>query len=334
MNTKTFKNYKESIDISELANIKRVNYIDEANQLISNSKDNNELITNLNKFISNSINIDYIDENNELIIPKNEMVITFTSTEIQKNNENSNYTTINLGECENILKKYYNISEESKLYILKIDKEQKGKNYPQIEYQVFYPSISGKMEILNLSLCDGTDIELSIPIVINGTIDKYNPKSNYYNDICSKATSKSNTDIPLGDRRNEFINKNMSLCEENCELTDYDNNKKRAKCSCNAKKSLSLDNIELNGKNLFENLLDFKGITNIEIIKCYKIVFNLKNIKKNYGFYISIFVIIFYFICLFTFYCKSKKNLINEIFKIIIIEKIKNSLKYIKKSEK
>ena len=317
VNTKTFKDYKESIDISELANIKRINYIDEANQLISNSKDNNELITNLNKFISNSINIDYIDENNELIIPKNEMVITFTSTEIQKNNENSNYTTINLGECENILKKYYNISEESKLYILKIDKEQKGKNYPQIEYQVFYPSISGKMEILNLSLCDGTDIELSIPIVINGTIDKYNPKSNYYNDICSKATSKSNTDIPLGDRRNEFINKNMSLCEENCELTDYDNNKKKAKCSCNAKKSLSLDNIELNGKNLFENLLDFKGITNIEIIKCYKIVFNIKNIKKNYGFYISIFVIILYFICLFAFYCKSKKNLINEIFKII-----------------
>ena len=317
VNTKTFKDYKESIDISELANIKRINYIDEANQLISNSKDNNELITNLNKFISNSINIDYIDENNELIIPKNEMVITFTSTEIQKNNENSNYTTINLGECENILKKYYNISEESKLYILKIDKEQKGKNYPQIEYQVFYPSISGKMEILNLSLCDGTDIELSIPIVINGTIDKYNPKSNYYNDICSKATSKSNTDIPLGDRRNEFINKNMSLCEENCELTDYDNNKKKAKCSCNAKKSLSLDNIELNGKNLFENLLDFKRITNIEIIKCYKIVFNIKNIKKNYGFYISIFVIILYFICLFAFYCKSKKNLINEIFKII-----------------
>ena len=98
------------------------------------------------------------------------MVITFTSTEIQKNNENSKYTTINLGECENILKKYYNISEESKLYILKIDKEQKGKNYPQIEYQVFYPSISGKMEILNLSLCDGIYIELSIPIVINALL--------------------------------------------------------------------------------------------------------------------------------------------------------------------
>ena len=317
VNTKTFENYKESIDISELANIKKSKYIDEANELISNSKDNNELITNLNKFISNSLNIDNIDENNELIIPKDDMVITFTSTEIQKNNENSNYTTINLGDCENILKKYYNISEESKLYILKIDKEQKGKNYPQIEYQVFYPSISGKMEILNLSLCDGTDIELSIPIVINFTIDKYNPQSNYYNDICSKATSESNTDIPLGDRRNEFINKNMSLCEENCELAEYDNNKKRVKCSCNAKKSLSLDNIELNGKNLFENLLDFKRITNIEIIKCYKIVFNIKNIKKNYGFFTSIFIFIFYFICLFTFYCKSKKNLINEIFKII-----------------
>ena len=302
VNYSNFQNYLGSIGISILADRKRTKYINDINSLIVNPNNKVQLISNLNEFIKHDINLDYIDDNEELIIPKDEMTFTFTSKFLQDKEENSNSTNIimnNLGECENILKEFYNISEESKLYILKIDKEQKGKNYPQIEYQVFYPSISGKMEILNLSLCDGTDIELSIPIVINFTIDKYNPQSNYYNDICSKATSESNTDIPLGDRRNEFINKNMSLCEENCELAEYDNNKKRVKCSCNAKKSLSLDNIELNGKNLFENLLDFKRITNIEIIKCYKIVFNIKNIKKNYGFFTSIFIFIFYFIFIY-----------------------------------
>ena len=36
----------------------------------------------------------------------------------------------------------------------------------------------------------------------------------------------------------------MSLCEDNCELTDYDYNYKKVKCSCNVKADLSLDNIE------------------------------------------------------------------------------------------
>ena len=179
------------------------------------------------------------------------------------------------------------------------------------------------IEILNLSLCEGLNIELSIPVIINDNIEKYNPKSNYYNDICTRATSESNTDIILNDRRNEFINKNMSLCENNCELIDYDNYNKKAKCSCQVKNTLSLDNIELNGKNLWKNFLDIKSITNIEIIKCYKIVFDKNNIKNNYGFFIMIFIIILYFICLFIFYRKSKKKLIDEIIQII---KAKNNI--------
>ena len=72
------------------------------------------------------------------------------------------------------------------------------------------------MEILNLTHCEGIDIIIFIPIIINDTIDKHNPKSGYYNDICYKATSENNTDITLNDRRDEFINNNMSICEKNC----------------------------------------------------------------------------------------------------------------------
>ena len=62
---------------------------------------------------------------------------------------------------------------------------------------------------------------------ISDTLDKYNPKSNYYNNICSKTTSESGTDISLNDRRNEFIENNMSLCEENCDLVEYDEKKEK-----------------------------------------------------------------------------------------------------------
>ena len=220
--------------------------------------------------IKNNINLNYIDDNEELIIPKDQMTIAFTSTAIQKMNENSNSTTINLGKCEKKLKNIYNISKEANLYILKIDTKQDYKNYPIIEYEIFYPLNNGEIEILNLSFCEGIDIELSIPIIINDTIDKYNPKSKYYNNICSKATSENNTDIPLGDRRNEFMNNNMSLCEDNCELTSYDFNNKKAKCSCNAKTVISLDKIEYDKKNIIKDFINIKKITNIEVIKCYR----------------------------------------------------------------
>ena len=313
-------------NISMLKRDKLSNYLKEINNSFEVSINEEQKLSILNEYMKNRTSMYYIDENEELIIPREEMTITFTSTYNQKKNENSNSTTtINLGECEKKLKIIYNISEESNLYILKIDKNQKGKNYPLIEYEVFYPLNGGEMEILNLSLCEGIDIELSIPIIINDTIDKYNPKSSYYNDICSKTTSKCNTDITLNDRRNEFMINNMSLCEENCELTSYDYIYKKAKCSCKTKATISLDKIELNRKDILKNFIDIKRITNIEIIKCYKIVFNKNNLKNNYGSFFILFIFLLYFLCIIIFFCKSWKSLINEIIKI---RKAKNNENY------
>ena len=40
---------------------------------------------------------------------------------------------------------------------------------------------------------------------------------------------KNKTYIILKDRRNEYINNNLSLCESNCEYEGYDINTKKAK---------------------------------------------------------------------------------------------------------
>ena len=101
----------------------------------------------------------------------------------------------------------------------------------------------------------------------------------------------------------------MSLCEDNCELTGYDYNYKKAKCSCNVKTTLSLDNVGSDNKNILKNFIDIKKITNIEIVKCYKIVFNINNLKNNYGFFIIFFIFIMYFISIIIFYCISLKIL-------------------------
>ena len=103
---------------------------------------------------------------------------------------------------------------------------------PKIEYEVYYPSNNNNdLEKLNLSLCEGEKIDISIPVKIDDNIDKYNPKSAYYNDICYKTTSESGTDISLKDRKNEFVENNMTLCEENCDMIDYNPNNAKVKCS-------------------------------------------------------------------------------------------------------
>ena len=159
------------------------------------------------------------------------MIITLTTTSNQKNNENINKTTINLGECEYKLKWYYNISLNDSLYIVKLDVKVEGMKIPKVEYEVYYHfNSTSELTKLNLSICKDTKIEVSIPVIINESLDKYNISSNYYNDICTTTTSNNGTDITLSDRKNEFINNNMSLCEENCDFIEYNYTIKKAKC--------------------------------------------------------------------------------------------------------
>ena len=65
------------------------------------------------------------------------MTITLSTSDSQKNNEKNNFTTVDLGNCEILLRKHYKIAEDKKLYIKKIDIPQEGMNIPKIEYNVY-----------------------------------------------------------------------------------------------------------------------------------------------------------------------------------------------------
>ena len=115
----------------------------------------------------------------------------------------------------------------------------------------------------------------------------------YYNNICSKAKSNSETDISLNDRKEEFINNNMTLCEEDCNLIEYNETSQKAKCSCLIKIHMPLiDNIKFDKNKLYKRFTDFNNYTNLNTIKCYKIVFTFNNLIKNYSFFIGILLLI------------------------------------------
>ena len=95
---------------------------------------------------------------------------------------------------------------------------------------------------------------------MNNSLDIYNPRSDYYNDICYKTISEHRTDISLKKRRKTFVEKNMTLCEENCELVEYNYTKETVKCSCDIKTSLSENNIiRFDQKEFYKSFIKTKN---------------------------------------------------------------------------
>ena len=70
----------------------------------------------------------------------------------------------------------------------------------------------------------------------------------------------------------------MSLCENNCKYTKYDYNTKKVICECFIKINFPLiSEIEINKDKLLTNFVNFKNSININVIKCYKQLFDIED---------------------------------------------------------
>jgi len=283
-------------------------------EIFINDSDQDQILENIKELFHTGFNRTNIDKGNDLIIINSKVSYTITTTSNQKNNENNNVSTINLGECENKLKHNYNILKTDSFYILKVD--ALIDNIPKVEYEVYYPFTINNFTKLNLSICKNIKIEISIPIIINkDEIDKYNKSSGLYNDICYTLTSENGTDKILKDRQNDYKDNNISVCEEDCDFIDYDFNIKKAICSCFTKVKLPLiSEIKVDKEKLYSNFKDIKNIGNFQLLKCRYLLFDLHQIFKNSANYIIVILLIVSIIALFSFICYN--NL--KIEKIII----------------
>ena len=280
-------------------------------------------------FTSEYFDTSDLDNGKEEILVIKIMAITFTTTKIQMSNSKANMTNIDLGECEKKLRDFYNLTKNETLYIIKLDIFQEGLKIPKVVYDV-YSKLSGANLIkLNLSVCQNCKISLSIPIVITENLDKLNSSSGYYNDICYVATSNIGTDISLKDRKEEFINNNKTVCQEDCDFSEYDYDTQRAKCSCKVKQSSnSLIDMNINTTKILENFKNIKNIVNLNLLICKKSLFTKEGIYKNIGFYILVFIILIHIISIFLFYLKQYELIKNTIKKIIYGLKNVNIIKY------
>ena len=323
------KNTKKCEEFIKFEDLINQNYIP------INSKNSIDKVFELfHEYLKNkSINA-YQDE----IIEGEDIIYQMTTTNQKLTNNKISH--IDFFECEKILQEKYKIEEP--LIILIVDIKRNDTISKQVEYQVFNPI---NLEKLNLSFCENAKIDIYTPINLDSDIynlakylkeqgyDLFNSSDAFYNDICSTFNSHNNTDVILNDRRKDFYIPNITLCEDNCQYDGFDIDSLKVKCQCAIKSNVNSDKskVKFSPNKVLENFYKLEKYANIKIVTCYKQVFNLSKLKKNYGSYF-IFIIALLFLITMIVIFKTISKKMSNILKIIInsffsLDKQKNKKK-------
>ena len=249
-------------------------------------------------------------------------------------------SALNISECANLLKKKYGLSDEEDLMVIKGDllKEYNEFLGTSTEYQLFSTSLGA---FLPLSDCEdaGTTVSITNPFsslslltqyqsktgaVVDNGYNAFDINSPFYHDICTPFTNENGNDVLLDDRRKDYFNENINLCEEGCKFVGYNTSTNMYTCYCNIKSvpGSTPKNITDDGEYVSDEMpKDFKDYiskrSNIEVFKCSSQVFSSSGQKNNFGSYILltglasfIGVIVFHFI--------KERTKMNDIFDSLI----------------
>ena len=308
--------------------IEECNAIDFFNGICTINNNNPKTIDNMAKTIKQQLN-QTLDEflmnitNNEqkdLLIKAKDTIYQITTTNNQKNKDYEDVSVINLGECENILKAKYYIDPGKSLIIFKIDYYVPGLSIPVIGYEVYHPDTKAKLE---LDDCKEALIDLDIPVSINeNELFKNDPNSEYYTNECFPYTSENGTDIILNDRKEEFIDNNLSLCENKCSYNGYNENNKKVSCECEAKSKEFVISELISDKNLLSNnfVIDNSTKTNLITMKCIYTLFTKEGMINNIANFILASILVLFIILSILFYKVGFYFLENDIQKIISLK--------------
>ena len=312
--------------------------------IIYNSYQNEDVNENkseeiYNKLKEECLNLECAKQNK--IVETENIVYQVSTLRAQKNNNNSKVSSIDLGECEDKLRKENNMADDDEFIIYKKDIKDGLTTY--VEYEIYK---ANNLEPLNLDICNDTQISINIPVNLKEETqllyDKmsklgynlFNANDSFYNDICATYTSESGTDMLLSDRKQDIFknNGNLTLCQSGCQLKSYNSETKKASCSCSVQKTKNIDikKIDTSGKfdkqvfadSFFETLKN----SNLMVIKCYKLVLSLGNLLKNIGRLIMIgilgIILILIFVCILI-----EKNKINVFISTILRNNLYNNVK-------
>ena len=227
---------------------------------------------------------------------------------------------IDLGEC------YSKMLEENsgeKLIIVVINRKAQKDGKNSIEFRIYSAS---KKEYLNTDeLCkeDRITLEQIFPgteLIFHNAfldigMDLFDLSSPIYTDICYQY--KSSKDIALRDRVSIYY-PNIKLCEDGCDLKGINLTTNSSICECflsQTKREENLKNKVLEQAQLGA-LQQVISNSNIYVLKCIKLLFNINIFKRCYGAFILLGFILIEIICAIFYFLKNIISINKYVFAI------------------
>jgi hypothetical protein len=100
----------------------------------------------------------------------------------------------------------------------------------------------------------------------------------------------------------------------------------RSICICNSNSNKNTTENDNNIYNILRQSINFAKSSNIKVVKCFKIIFNSSNLKKNYGFYLILLTNVINILLLILYPLKKIDNQLHS-FSNIILRQIKEVYK-------
>ena len=199
----------------------------------------------------------------------------------------SNFTYVYLNECEDKLKKKYNLNSNEKLYI----GELLYNNDPlRMNYKVY--SSQGKE--LDLGICNDTVAENYFPMIKSNNesslankvisfysrqsgkeVDIYDASSDFYTDICADY-NLDDQDLTLA-MRQEMYNSELNQCPKDCKYRNYNPIKKVIECDCDFNRNGNETESSTPLFNVSEVHQD-----SFNLFKCFNLLASFPSFNKTY----------------------------------------------------
>ena len=246
----------------------------------------------------------------------------------------SDFSNIDLGECEKLLKTTYGIPQNISLIFFKYEKIIRTGNERDIQYEVYNPL---NYEQLDLSIClNKMKITMNIELdeetieklknIIDQGYDPLDLNDKFYREICTPYNSENGTDVLLDDRQEYVFSTivNETTCPTGCEMSSYSLDSKYVTCECDTNDGIvPLDYNNLNADNVLASFLSSLKNTNYKVMRCYNLVFNFKIFCHNYGSIITLIFFIIYVIFMIYYSCKTISPIKISISKLLFDEQKK-----------
>ena len=270
-----------------------------------------------NNYISLINNFKKSGENNIKVIEQEGVALSLYSYDDYSQNfekilqNNTNTTLIDLRECLSVYKEHNNLDENIYISIVDTPKIFSNETTNRFNFELYFENMT---KINDLDICKDIKMNVYSPItnqkiknIVNigkifygqGEYNIFNKNDKFYKDICSGANINNN-DITLNDRYIDIYPHDLQICPKDCECLgiNYTTNTLICNCDIILSNEYSKDNYKYqlmtndDIKNLFKDynnlLVFFTDMINYKIVKCFQLLFFVKNYKNNISFYIGI----------------------------------------------